>query len=105
EDAVDQEVAGLGRAQGEVVAEPLLVLLLGVLLGVDGVPVVEASLVELARRVFAGQGKQLGFLETFADRLRRPRHDREMGKPISPPSMASALRGISARRSPTASRS
>src|SRR6266550_6416569 len=30
--------------------------------------------------MFAGECKQLAFVKPFADRLRRPRHDREMGK-------------------------
>src|SRR5437660_2835290 len=43
--------------------------------------------------MFAGEGKQLAFVKPFADRLRRPRHDREMGKADLAP-----VHGVSAAR-------
>src|SRR5438046_3268521 len=58
----------------------LLRLLGGVGPGVERVPVVEALVVELARRVLLGQGQELALVEALAHRLRRPRHHRQVGK-------------------------
>ena len=43
-------------------------------------PVVQALVVELARRVVAGELEEPALVEGFADRFRRARHHRDMGK-------------------------
>ena len=79
EDAVDQERAILDRAQVEAPVLDLLRLLGGVGLGVERVPVVEALVVEPARRVLAGERQEFGLVEALAHRLRRSRHHRQVG--------------------------
>jgi len=49
-------------------------------MGVEGVPVVQSLVVELARRVLPRQWKQLRFIECVdADGIRRPRHHLQVG--------------------------
>src|SRR6266550_2033779 len=69
----------LDRAQVKAAVLDLLVLLGGVGLGVERMPIVEALVVELARRVLLGEGQELALVEPLAHRLRRPRHHRQMG--------------------------
>src|SRR5438034_5198857 len=59
EEAGQKERAVVSPVHVQGVGLRQLGLLLGVLLGVDRVPVVEALVVELARRVLAGERKQL----------------------------------------------
>ena len=58
----------------------LVGLLLGVLLGVDRVPVVQAAVVKLARRILTRQIEQRPFLECVANCVGGPRHHRQMGE-------------------------
>src|SRR5256885_739126 len=64
-------------------------------LRVARVPVGRAFVVELARRVFGCEGKQLVLVERFADRTGRPRHHGEMGEADLPlPNRLHALRQL-----------
>ena len=79
--SADEKAPVLRRVQAEpaFIREPLLVSLVPA--GVHRMPVVDALVEELPRRVLAGDRKQLRLLEGRPDLVGGPGHGREVGEP------------------------